>query len=411
MKARIYRGHRVLGALSAALCGGCLTACGAAGDEDVMSVGEKLSGAIFTTTKYGTVVNENTHYESKKEVYLDGGPGPNAPKSAAALPEGKYFFQVTDPSGKILLSTDPLYCRIFHVNAKGVIDGVFGVDGCAHKTSKDVDGGLTVQLWPFRDTPNPGGVYKVWVTPVDGHKKKNGKFEFKNKDSKTDNFKVVEKLSKVRVVKFNDKNVNGKWDYGEEEVTGWPIKVTDPYYEHEEYYTPFMTELKRGKWEFEEKTPKGTKQTVAIVDDYVKSKFPHAYPKVELWVDDKEEKHKIVYGNVGLGKIRACKFHDKNRNGKVDRYEPPVPYWPIKLEGRNVLGYEVKEFKKTGKDGCARFDHLLPGKYLVKEGKKHGWYPTGPDEVWVHVKSVVDGSKIEGSYHRVIFTNKKKHLY
>ncbi len=33
------------------------------------------TGAIFTTTPDGTVVNENVRYTQKIEVYLDGGPG------------------------------------------------------------------------------------------------------------------------------------------------------------------------------------------------------------------------------------------------------------------------------------------------------------------------------------------------
>ena len=40
--------------------------------------------------------------------------------------------------------------------------------GCEHATGADgEDGGATVQLFPYDDTPNNGGVYKVWVTPVD----------------------------------------------------------------------------------------------------------------------------------------------------------------------------------------------------------------------------------------------------
>ena len=35
----------------------------------------QLSGAIFTTTVDGDIVNENVHYEAKEDVYLDGGPG------------------------------------------------------------------------------------------------------------------------------------------------------------------------------------------------------------------------------------------------------------------------------------------------------------------------------------------------
>lgn len=36
----------------------------------------KFDGAIFTTTPGGEIVNENVRYESKLEVFLDGGPGP-----------------------------------------------------------------------------------------------------------------------------------------------------------------------------------------------------------------------------------------------------------------------------------------------------------------------------------------------
>jgi len=82
-----------------------------------MMQAQPLKGAIFTTTPDGGIVNENTHYEQKIEVYLDGGPGPNAPASAASLPAGDYVFQITDPPGKVLLSDDPSKCRIIEVDA------------------------------------------------------------------------------------------------------------------------------------------------------------------------------------------------------------------------------------------------------------------------------------------------------
>jgi hypothetical protein len=121
------------------------------------------SGAIFTTVVDGTEVNLN-QYAAKEDVYLDGGPGPGAPQTAAGLDDGIYVFQVTDPSGKILLSTDNAVCRQFEVS-NGIIVSVAPSGGCAHATGIDVDhGALTVQLMPYLDTPNKGGVYKVWVT-------------------------------------------------------------------------------------------------------------------------------------------------------------------------------------------------------------------------------------------------------
>ena len=48
----------------------------------------------------------------------------------------------------------------------GIITGVV-VNGCQHATGLDVDhGATTVQLMPYKNTPNNGGVYKVWDTLV-----------------------------------------------------------------------------------------------------------------------------------------------------------------------------------------------------------------------------------------------------
>jgi hypothetical protein len=167
-----------------------------------VSAGGGVPGAIFTTVANGSEVNYNI-YPSKDAVYLDGGPGPGAPQGAAGLDDGIYVFQVTDPSGKTLLSTDPAACRLFTV-ADGIIVST-APSVCPHVTGLDVDhGALTVQLMPYNDTPNPGGEYKVWATPlgnylcatnlniVDCPKKGSGaKHGFVPRYSKTDNFKVA----------------------------------------------------------------------------------------------------------------------------------------------------------------------------------------------------------------------------
>lgn len=57
------------------------------------------SGAIFTTVADGSEVNFNI-YPNKPSVYLDGGPGPGAPQTAAGLDDGTYVFMVTNPSAR-----------------------------------------------------------------------------------------------------------------------------------------------------------------------------------------------------------------------------------------------------------------------------------------------------------------------
>jgi len=166
------------------------------------------SGAIFTTLPDGSEVNYNI-YDSKNDVYLDGGPGPGAPQTAAGLDDGTYVFQVTDPSGKVLLSTDPAGCRLVTVE-DGVITGVVASGGCEHLTGTDVDhNATTVQLMPYLDTPNNGGEYKAWITEVgdylagcaalgvadglavvDCGQVGGNRHGFVGRHSKTDNFKV-----------------------------------------------------------------------------------------------------------------------------------------------------------------------------------------------------------------------------
>jgi cysteine-rich repeat protein len=154
-----------------------------------------IPGAIFTTTETGSRVDANI-YMAKEDVYLDGGPSQRTKSGAAALPEGDYFFQVTDPSGKTLLSTDAIDCRRVHVNAAGVISLVYaGPGNCGHDTGMDSDhpelGAMTVQLMPYLDSPNHGDEYKAWMIPVEEYTGLDSNNSgFPDAPSKTDNYKV-----------------------------------------------------------------------------------------------------------------------------------------------------------------------------------------------------------------------------
>src|SRR6266481_6900934 len=85
------------------------------------------SGAIYTTNKDATIVNANVQYAFATDVYLSGGPqNLNNP----GLTDGTYYFQVTDPSGNVLLSTDNAVCRQLLV-AGGRVVGSTG-PACKH---------------------------------------------------------------------------------------------------------------------------------------------------------------------------------------------------------------------------------------------------------------------------------------
>ena len=189
-------------------------------------------GAIFTTTFDGQSVNENT-YLSKDAAYLNGGP---QNEDIVGLPDGTYYFQVTNPSGSILLSTDLAECRQLIV-AFGKVAAAEG-PACQHPTGipNSANGSTPVKLAPFSDSPNNGAEYKVWLirqtanttVAADGMH-----INFNRNDAKTDNFKVVvapctncNPNSVLSGKKFYDANVNALFDEGEAPIAGIKIVVT-----------------------------------------------------------------------------------------------------------------------------------------------------------------------------------------
>ncbi|HEY4633410.1 MAG TPA: hypothetical protein VIH00_05780 [Candidatus Limnocylindrales bacterium] len=120
-----------------------------------------FNGAIWTSLSDGTAVNANI-YADKSDVYLNG--GPQNCGGGQGLPDGDYYFQVTDPSGSVLLSQDAIKFRQVAV-INGVITGVSG-DGNHIEGAGGCNGGLPVQLMPYATTPNNGGEYSVDMGPV-----------------------------------------------------------------------------------------------------------------------------------------------------------------------------------------------------------------------------------------------------
>ena len=216
----------------------------------------QVNGAIYTTTSTGTTVNGNL-YDAKTGVYLNG--GPQNSKDAGLVPDGSYYFQVTDPSGAVLLSADDVPCRqvvvsngrIVSVPAKtqaacksgfhllgtyNASNGETPIQLCPPTSSPRTDNlnagtYFDAQNW-CDSTPNPGGEYKAWVTPVSSYNNcsksnANIRFGFCDSDSKTDNFKVKGSNSAyITVCKYNDLDGDGTQGASEPLIPGWPISAT-----------------------------------------------------------------------------------------------------------------------------------------------------------------------------------------
>jgi hypothetical protein len=443
------------------------------------------SGAIFTTTPDGGIVNENVRYDAKNFVYLDGGPPPNAPAHAAGLEEGFYVFQITDPPGKLLLSVDPARCRVVHINEFGVIDELvppmalgaesnnwadeapkgngfdYSQEPChtaeapdppspagpddagtdpvdvpdffglgRHDTNTDVDHGgmpekaIVVQMMPYGTTPNPGGVYKAWLTPLEAYvvvkgadldeipQDKNGRvrphdcpdfcanadrgFVPSNRYTKTDNFKVKEFFpAEILVRKFNDLNGNGIWDDGEQEIGvdlcvdeagefidcpgGWPYDFTEPLdggTKTQKFFTPGIhVAAFAGNYTAEEDYFLDVwTQTSSRLDGTYQNPFQKSV-SVDVLAVAPGETHEIVFGNFKLVDVTACKYEDKTGDGLTDD-DTPISGWTVHL----TIDGEIEKTQVTGDDGCYTWTDLGPlpaGSYYdVEEDVPAGWTPT-----------------------------------
>jgi hypothetical protein len=471
------------------------------------------SGAIFTTTPDGSIVNENVRYEGRQEVYLDGGPKQNAPSTAAGLDEGFYVFQVTDPSGKILLSRDPARCRIVHVNAAGVIDALMAPmdnavqdpdgntvvfytgaatnnwedpgpgnqpyedeachmpgplpDSAAgtyaptpditgvgrHDTNPDVDhndvGAIVAQLMPYGLTPNPGGVYKAWMTPIQayvdvkgadldavpsklsaGKQKPHTCYDFcaaadpgfvpSNRYTKTDNFKVTEKFpAEIKVRKFHDLNGDGIWQMATEpeigvdqcvfedgdleepcdEGGGWPYEFTEPLNggtKTDTFYTPFThVAAVAGTYSAEEWYLDGWVQTASWLDGSYQDPFKKKVDVVVAAITPGET-HEIRFGNFREVSVTACKYEDYDGDGGKDA---PIEGWEVHL----TIDDSIVDTQYTGADGCYTWDELGPlpaGSYYdASETVPSGWTATSPTEV------DFESPPQSGAAYRADFTN------
>jgi hypothetical protein len=152
-----------------------------------------LSGAIYTSNFDGSIINANI-YPSKDAVYLTGGPC----NGGSHLEPGDYYFEVKSPSG-VLLSSDAISKRRFTVGASEFIAAADPSHLTHAVNCTPAVVGITIQLMPYADTPNPGGEYKLTVATAvsveacDGFSPSSTTFEICNRaDQKTDNFKVVQ---------------------------------------------------------------------------------------------------------------------------------------------------------------------------------------------------------------------------
>jgi hypothetical protein len=189
-------------------------------------------GAALVLNRFG-VHAEGNSFVRKDGAYLSGGPGvgclgPGACASAG-LADGDYCFQITDPAGSVLLTTDPLAERCVRVK-NGVVAQYLGTTRLVGRNAPC--GAIQVRLVPFDTTPQPTSEYKVWLTRIaDYDVNGKGVFGFDPRRSKSENFRVQSSSLQtiVRGHKYYDENQDGVWtplsSANELAIGGWRVEL------------------------------------------------------------------------------------------------------------------------------------------------------------------------------------------
>jgi hypothetical protein len=292
-------------------------------------------GAIWTSLKSGATVNANLYAAKCGDpgVWLNG--GPNNSSGGGGLPEGGYVFQVTDPSGATLLSSDPPLNRQVTVDDTGFIVGIVEPGHSVNDLGDDpLTGPAAVELCPFANTPNNGGEYKVWLTPV---------ASFIDPDI-------------GNCVLETGKSPSGVDCAGKFGFVGGHIKTDN-------FKAP------------DEPSPECTEETTYEEDPIC---FCELNPEEELCDD----------GEKQFYEISGMKCYDFNTDGICDDTsdEPGIQNWRVDLSRLVGDSYETLHDTTTGAEGEYLFAVLKAGTYGVCEVFPEGsdssiWVPTTPASI------------------------------
>jgi len=297
----------------------------------------QLTGAVWTTLADGSAADHNV-YAAKEDVYLNG--GPNLLTGAGWIPSGDYYFQVTDPPGHTLLSTDLIGSRRFNVAPNGIITYTPELGCPPHITGTDPQTGSTIiQLMPYLNSPN--GEYKMWVTRVADYNPADpqSRFGFVPYNSKTDNFRVRSALTIVGS-KWEDANANGSWDETEVGLGGWTV-ILERKQGRQWLWVADSITAANGSYAFTGITQGGNYRIYEVLQTDWTQTYPNGDGCHYLSVSKQQIRRGVIVGAYDFGNWRpdggrpvtlsGIKYYDTNVNGERDLEEPGLQGWTIHI--------------------------------------------------------------------------------
>ncbi len=374
----------------------------------------QVPGIVTTVDASSTAVSI---FSDKEDVFFTAGPTTSGCPFTQFVPDGRYYFQVTDLSGTRLLSSDPVAERAVTVH-NGVLSS-YG--GTTHSTeAQGPCGALAVGLAPFRDAGNLVASYLLWLTPVshfEGDATQidpvcgSGCFHgFRPEFSLTTSFRVEDKrfcedTFCVSGVKFEDRNGNGLRDSGEPGLPGVEIHASDV----DDASRAPLTGLTNADGSFQvcglehatdfrviETIPFGYQQTAP--NDRRVSRRLIALDRGYFVQGCDQNFSGLDFGNQLIpNAIGGIKFEDLNANGVRDPGEPGLAGFNINLTPA-APGSPPAQTVTTDANGNFLFTNVSPGGYILSETPRQGFSLTVPAANSIAVTLASGGSSIDNVF-------------
>jgi protocatechuate 3,4-dioxygenase beta subunit len=198
-----------------------------------------------------------------------------------------------------------------------------------------------------------------------------------------DDMWTVKRYSSVAGFKYADLSLDAHMDGGEPGLGSWVITLEGDLYEGGHVSMTRLTDS-NGAYQFLMLKPGDY-----TVSEVMQSGWIHITAASSSFSLGMGQTYSLDFGNMPTGSISGYKWHDLNINGVWDINEPGIQDWTIYLMGEDVSGQTIDTWTMTDANGYYVFDGLLPGKYLVLEEIRLGWYATTMTQVEVGVTELV----------------------
>ena len=198
----------------------------------------------------------------------------------------------------------------------------------------------------------------------------------------TISFKYGYSEGSIRICKYNDVDMDGIFDAGEE-LEDWPFRIDGP-------SGPIDVTTRYDGCVVVGNLPEDTYDVTEMIPTpdsngnfELNGKRWHAYTDPEQTVFACcGETSEITYRNVCLGSVTAVKFHDENMNGVQDAGEEPISSWPVRLTGTKANGDPVGPHRRTHRSGWhIQIRRSLSGNVCRQRGRQRDRLGEGPDRL------------------------------